>query len=314
MIPEIGVDGQTRINNASVLIVGAGGLGCEVAAQLSGAGVGSITLIDHDTIDESNLHRQLLYRESDIGKSKAKVAQRELSRINSNIKIKAVSERLSPRNVRSLCSSKTLVIDAADNFATSYLLSDICDELNLDLLSASVNRTFGYLGLFCKDAPSLRAVFPKLAKQQTSCDTVGVTGPSVGIVASYQAQEALKTLVNKSTLRGKIVYLDLWNYSQHTIDFSAATFIGATAIDLIGESQINADDWVIDVRPDHEIKLSPLRFAVNQQLEILTIADLKSKLQGQRIVLACKSGQRALVTAQSLLDQGHVNLAVVLPD
>ena len=118
-VPPIGIEGQVRLCEASILIVGVGGLGCQVASLLCGAGVGNITIIDHDSVDQSNLHRQQLFREKDIGKSKAKIAQRELSAINSSVNVTAISERLSPRNVRSLCKQSTLVIDSADNFATS---------------------------------------------------------------------------------------------------------------------------------------------------------------------------------------------------
>ena len=281
---------------------------------MCGAGVGSITIIDHDSVDQSNLHRQQLFRESDIGKSKAKTAQRELSAINSSVSITAISERLSPNNVRSLCKQNTLVIDSADNFATSYLLSDICLELKRDLLSASVNRTFGYLGVFCNKAPSIRSVFPNLAEQQTSCETEGVTGPSVGIIASYQAQEALKILLGNSTLGGKILYLDLWNYSQHTIDFSSAEEGPGAAIKLISTSQIDDTDWVVDVRPNIEIKASPQEFKVHQKVALADISELQSRPQNQRIVLACKSGQRALVAAQILAQDHTLSLAVVLPD
>ncbi len=314
LVSEIGLDGQATLSKASVLIIGAGGLGCSVASLLSGAGVGKLTIVDFDTIDESNLHRQILYREHDIGLPKAEIAKRELQAINSSIDVMGVSHRLSATNTHTLCKNKSLVIDAADNFATSYLLSDACLSLGISLLSASVNRTFGHVGVFCNGAPSLRAVFPKLAKQQTNCNTVGVTGPSVGIIGSIQAQEALKILLGSASLLGKIMYLDLWNYSQHIIDVSSINEPESPQIDLISHTQILDSDWTVDVRSYDEIKNTPQDFFVHQNLELSNINALAREHDIERIVLACRSGQRALIAAQSLLDLGYTNLAVVVPE
>lgn len=310
LVEQLGLEGQAALAKARVLIIGAGGLGCTVGAQLAGAGVGEISIIDHDTVDISNLHRQILFREADIGLSKANVAAREMSAINSEIQIAAIDTRLNVNNLNDLCKSMTLVIDAADNLATSYLLSDACLSLTVPLLTASVNRTFGYVGQFCASEnaplPSLRAAFPKLPKQQASCDTVGVTGPSVGAVASVQAQEAIKIMVgDQSKLAGKLLYLDLWNYSQHIIDFSDAPEPSNAQIALISEQGISDSDIVFDVRTEQEILDSPFSFT--------TVVDSEPSIGEQRIVCACKSGQRALARAQNLIDRGHTNVAALIP-
>ncbi|MFT4630239.1 MAG: molybdopterin/thiamine biosynthesis adenylyltransferase/rhodanese-related sulfurtransferase [Dinoroseobacter sp.] len=320
LVGQIGEHGQRQIAKATVLIIGAGGLGCQVAAQLAGAGVGDIRIVDHDVVNLSNLHRQVLFREADLGQSKARVAAREMRAINSQINVSALETRLALDNVKELIKLVDLVIDAADNFATSYLLSDACLEQGTPMLSTSVNRTFGYLGVFCgsekRTAPSVRAVFPKLPLSQQSCDTVGVTGPSVGIMASLQAQEALKVLLDdEQQLLGKLLYCDLWNYKQHIIDFSGATEPETSGIKLINAAQILQSDKVIDVRSADEINRSPQTFRVNQHIPLANLVDHITALpNGQRIVLACQTGQRALMGAQQLLNQGHQNIAVVLPD
>lgn len=320
LVSHIGEHGQRQIAKAKVLIIGAGGLGCQVAAQLAGAGVGDICIVDHDVVNLSNLHRQILFRESDLGQSKALVAMRELQSINSQIKVRAIQTRLAIDNVNELIEPVDLIIDAADNFATSYLLSDSCLALGKPMLSASVNRTFGYLGVFCgsakRTAPSMRAVFPKLPISQHSCDTVGVTGPSVGIIASLQAQEALKVLLDdEQQLLGKLLYCDLWNYKQHLIDFSAATEPETSGIELISAAQILQSDTVIDVRNADEITSSPQTFRVDHQIPLANLVDhIAAQQKSQRIVLACQSGQRALIGAQQLLDLGHQSVAAVLPD
>ena len=126
LVPEIGIASQEVFADASVLIVGMGGLGCPIARTLSGAGIGRLTLVDHDDVSLSNLHRQNLYTEAHIGIPKVRVAEEILSEANSSISISGVSEKLSPSNARVLIESHSLIIDAADSFVVSYLLSDLC--------------------------------------------------------------------------------------------------------------------------------------------------------------------------------------------
>jgi molybdopterin/thiamine biosynthesis adenylyltransferase/rhodanese-related sulfurtransferase len=319
LVSQIGEHGQDQLAKATVLIIGAGGLGCQVAAQLAGAGVGDIGIVDHDVVNLSNLHRQILFREADLGQSKALIAASEMRAINSQIKVSSIESRLAIDNVNELIKPVDLVVDAADNFATSYLLSDACLEQGIPMLSASVNRTFGYLGVFCgsakRTAPSMRAVFPKLPINQQSCYTVGVTGPSVGIIASLQAQEALKVLLHdERQLLGKLLYCDLWNYKQHIIDFSGATEPETSGVELINAAQILQSDTVVDVRKADEITSSPQTFRVDRQIPLAHLVDhITTLAKNQRLVLACQSGQRALIGAQQLLDLGHKRVAVVLP-
>ncbi|NNC99728.1 MAG: HesA/MoeB/ThiF family protein, partial [Gammaproteobacteria bacterium] len=212
-----------------------------------------------------------------------------------------------------------LVVDAADNFATSYLLSDACLANRVPLVNASVNRNFGYVGVFCgtrdRPAPSLRALFPRLPRQQLSCDTVGVTGPSVGVMASLQAQEVIKVLINDQyQLLGKLLYADLWQYRLHIVDFNTAPEPPDSQIELISSQQITAGDLVIDVRNNDEIHLLPQPFAT--QFEI-PLPDLSTRIDeiptAARLVCACRSGQRAVIAAQQLLDHGHPVVAALLP-
>ncbi len=126
VLPEVGAEGQARLGAASVLVVGAGGLGCPVLQYLSAAGVGRIVIVDHDRIEESNLHRQPLYRVSDLGLEKARAAQAALRQLNPALGIDAVAERLTPTNAPRLLEKVDLAIDAADSFAVTYVLSDEC--------------------------------------------------------------------------------------------------------------------------------------------------------------------------------------------
>lgn len=321
LVSQIGVAGQKKISNSRVLIVGAGGLGCQLGVQLAGAGVGNIHIVDSDLIELGNLHRQILFREADVGKPKAEVVRRELQATNSTVAVTASAYRATVKNAPTFISAVDLVLDATDNFPSSYLLSDECLRQGVPMLSASVNRTFGYLGIFCgtrhQPAPSLRAVFPSIPKSAQNCDTVGVTGPSVGIIASLQAQEALKVLIGDGAqLLGKLLYCDLWHFTQHVIDFSKATEPSAKQIELISKADLQKTDFVIDVRNQNEISVAPQPFSTHQKTPLteLMAGKLQKPKQACRLVVVCKSGQRALIGAQYLLNQGHARVAALLPD
>src|SRR5215470_3620711 len=149
ILPEVGAEGQRRLGAATVLVVGAGGLGCAVLQYLTAAGVGSLIVVDHDKVEESNLHRQPLYRMSDIGQPKVQAARAALAALNPATGIEAVCERLSSINAPRLVEDASVVIDAADSFAATYLLSDTCQRARKPLVSASVLGLSGYVGVFC---------------------------------------------------------------------------------------------------------------------------------------------------------------------
>src|SRR5882757_8489740 len=161
ILPEIGTTGQERIGQAHVLVIGAGGLGCAVLQYLSAAGCGHLTIIDHDRVEESNLHRQPLYRMSDVGAYKAEVARSTLLQLNPTIRIESVVARLTPANATDWTMAADIVVDAADAFVVTYALSDACQQASKPFVSASVLGFAGYVGAFCGGGPSYRAVFPE---------------------------------------------------------------------------------------------------------------------------------------------------------
>ena len=164
ILPEVGAAGQARLHDARVLVIGAGGLGCAVLQYLCAAGVGRLVIVDHDRVEESNLHRQPTYRMSDVGLLKAPAARTALLDSNPEIQIEAVSERLTPANAAHLVAAADLIVDAADSFAVTYMLSDECHRQPKALVSASVLGFTGYVGAFCGGAPSYRAVFPEMPR------------------------------------------------------------------------------------------------------------------------------------------------------
>ncbi len=307
-------EAQDRIRDACVLIVGAGGLGSPVSLFLAGAGVGKMILVDDDIVSVSNLHRQILYEESDVGRAKVVAAKRRLSSLNSEIDIEVVSQALTPMNARELVARASVIVDAADNFLVSYMLSDLCLIDRKPLITASVLKTHGYLGVFCGSeeapAPSLRAAFASPSQSAANCNTAGVLGPSVGVIGGYQAQETLKVILqNKSQLLGKLMYLDLWDYSQNIIDFSEAPEPEQHA-SIVSNHDICAADFVLDVRSKQEVQSKPLAY---YSLNIPN-NELQDKLHllplDQNIICVCASGQRALNAAHKLCSNGFNRVCV----
>ena len=319
-VPQFGSASQQRLSNAKVLIVGVGGLGSPVSTQLAGAGIGQLTLVDHDVVSLSNLHRQSLFTEQDLGQAKVLAAQQRLSALNSEISIKAIQSSLNPDNAEDLVTAHTVIVDAADNFFVSYLLSDLCLKHRIPLVSASVLQTNGYLGVFCgtaeNTAPSMRAIFPSPPLSAANCDTAGVTGPSVGVIGSLQAQEVLKVaLQDPAQLLGKLLYLDLWDYRQNIVSFESANEPSQIA-PLIAEHDVSGTDLILDVRSELEVQ-EQARKNTHLNIPVDQIQQRQQELNRElgsasRIVCVCKSGQRALNAAHQLIELGHNNIAVAL--
>ena len=193
-LPSIGITGQTKLKNARVLIVGCGGLGAPVSLYLAAAGVGNLTLIDGDTVELSNLQRQITYSENDINKNKAQCTQQRLQGINSNIHITAINQALSANNAEILIKDADLVLDCTDNFATRYLINDVCKLNDTPWLYASIYQFSGQCALFMPDKSCFRCLFPNPPQDAPDCNTAGVLGVLPGLLGTLQATEALKVL------------------------------------------------------------------------------------------------------------------------
>ncbi|NDE89672.1 MAG: HesA/MoeB/ThiF family protein [Alphaproteobacteria bacterium] len=199
-LPGLGFDGQEKICAGSVALVGIGGLGAAAALYLAGAGVKHLILIDDDKVEESNLQRQILYTESDIGTLKTTASQQRLSALNSIIHITTHATRIVEENAHGFLQSADVVLDCSDNFQTRFLLNDVCCALKKPLVSASVQ---GFAGQIATFKPYLgaghacyRCLFPETPPKGMvpSCPEAGVFGPIVGVMGVMQASEALKEL------------------------------------------------------------------------------------------------------------------------
>jgi molybdopterin/thiamine biosynthesis adenylyltransferase/rhodanese-related sulfurtransferase len=309
VLPEVGTEGQARLAAASVLVAGAGGLGCPVLQYLAGAGVGRLTIVDHDTVEETNLHRQPLYAMADIGKPKAETAAAVLKGFNPAIEATPVVARLTPQNAATLVAGADLVIDAADSFAVSYILSDVCHAAAKPLVSASVIGMTGYAGAFCGGGPSYRAVFPDVSVDDGTCASVGVLGTAVAVLGSLQAHLALHLLLGlEPGVLGRVVTFD-----ARRLAFGGFGFAGTPEPDryvpFIAPEAVLASDLVVDLRGADE---APEPFAGGRRLSVDAIENLFTQPPpSARIVLCCRSGQRALAAADRLRERGAVDLALV---
>ncbi len=306
-LPEIGAAGQARLAAAHVLVVGAGGLGCPVLSYLGGAGVGHLTVIDPDHVELGNLHRQPLYSMDDLGQPKADAARQRLLAANPDLQITALVAPLGPDTAPDLIAAADLVVDAADSFAVSYILSDICLAQDRPLISASVLGQAGYVGGFCGGAPSLRAVFPDLPERGATCATAGVMGPAVGMIGAMQAQMALQVLLgqDRSPL-GQLLHVDALGWQMGGFRFDGAPE-PENPVPFLSRADFAPQDQVIDLRPMDEAPVAASPNARRLLPEDLRTADLDLT---RRVVLCCASGLRAWHGAHVLRARGVTDLAL----
>ena len=212
LLPEVGEAGQEKLKQARVLIVGVGGLGCPIALYLTAAGVGCLGLIDDDVVSISNLHRQILYDEADIGQPKAECAVRHLQQKNSNIELIAYPIRLTKENAEELIAGYDMVVDGCDNHATRYLISDVCHRQQKPYVYAAIEAFQGQVGMLCYDkhAPTYRTLFPDEESMLSFETEKGVIGTTPAVIGSIVANEVLKLIIGfGETLIGKALIIDL---------------------------------------------------------------------------------------------------------
>ncbi|SFO07321.1 Molybdopterin or thiamine biosynthesis adenylyltransferase [Candidatus Pantoea varia] len=309
MLPEIGEVGQQRLSAARVLVVGAGGLSATLLPLLAGAGVGLIRLYDGDRVELHNLHRQTLFGVDDVGQPKAICAQRALAQRNPDCRVEAHSHSLSASHLPQALEGIDLVVDAADNFAITYQLSDICYPRGLPLICASVLGRKGYVGGFCGGSPGYRALFPQLPAASGNCNTAGVMGPAVATLGAMQAQMALSVLLKLTpSPLGCMIHCDFVDWHVRQFRFDDAPEPDASGIPFIDRPMLTEDDCIVELRSVEEAPVS----VAGQVLRILPqqIAAWQPPLD-QRVVLVCASGMRAAQAAENLAARGVTRLALM---
>jgi len=213
LLPEIGVEGQEKLLASSALIIGAGGLGSPAAIYLAAAGVGTITLADGDTVDLTNLQRQILHTTQSIGQPKTESGRAALARINPEVKVVSLQKRLDGKDLEALVAANDVVLDCSDNFATRHAVNRACVVCKKPLVSGAAVRFDGQVSVFdLRDdrGPCYHCLFPENAElEEVRCAVMGVFAPLTGVIGCVQAAEALKLLSGAGeTLNGRLLILD----------------------------------------------------------------------------------------------------------
>lgn len=221
LLDEIGIDGQQRIRETHMLVVGAGGLGSPAAYYLASAGVRSITLVDGDTVDLTNLQRQILHTTARIGMPKAESGREALHAINPEVEVNAVVQRVDTPTLDRLVRDATIVLDCSDNFATRHAVNLACVAHRKPLVSGAAIRFDGQIAVFDlarPDAPCYACLFPPGEDADELCSTLGVFAPLTGIIGSMQAAEALKLAAHAgATLSGHLLMVDALAMRWHSV-------------------------------------------------------------------------------------------------
>ncbi|GAA1992746.1 adenylyltransferase/sulfurtransferase MoeZ [Catenulispora subtropica] len=331
IIPDVGMAGQKRLKNAKVLCVGAGGLGSPALLYLAAAGVGTLGIVEFDVVDESNLQRQIIHGQSDVGRSKAESARDSVREINPLVQVNLHEERLDSTNVMELFAQYDLIVDGTDNFATRYLVNDACVLLNKPYVWGSIYRFDGQASVFWSEyGPCYRCLYPEPPPpgMVPSCAEGGVLGVLCASIGSIQVTEAIKLLTGiGEPLVGRLMIYDALEMTYRTvkvrkdpdcavcgehptvtelIDYEA--FCGAIseeAADAAKDSTITVrqlKDWLdadekiqlIDVREPNEYEIVNIPGAtLIPKGEFLMGGALEKLDPTKRVVLHCKSGVRS---------------------
>jgi adenylyltransferase/sulfurtransferase len=315
ILPEIGEGGQDKLAKAKVLVIGAGGLGAAILPYLAAAGVGEIGIVDDDVIEVSNLHRQVIYKTSSVGKSKAKEARHMISELNPLVKVKAISEKLSGKNVLTLFEKYDIVVDATDTISIKYLINDACLVTNKPMVYGSIFRFQGQVSVFnYQNGPTYRCLYPDENSNALNCEDAGVIGVSVGIIGMFQANEVLKMILGiGEVLSGKILVYNILNNEQQKYDFDKSDFqlinretfeekynkweVEEVSFESVLD-EINQDEVLfLDVR---NIDESPKITLQNQfQIPLMNLEKEIEKLnKNQTIYIFCQSGIRSKIAVE----------------
>ena len=223
ILPEIGGEGQKKLLDSRVLIIGIGGLGSPVLMYLAASGVGNITIVDHDKVDLSNLQRQIIHSVTEIGNTKVSSAKKFIKKINRNINVTSYIQKLNSKNINEILKNYEIICDGTDNFKTRYLVSDTCYRLNKTLVSAAITKFEGQISTWKKSSntlPCFRCLFPMEPHntEVNNCSSNGVLGSVAGFLGSIQATEVIKEILGiGKSLAGFLNIYDLLNNNFRTL-------------------------------------------------------------------------------------------------
>jgi len=333
-LSDFGFEGQQKLLNAKVLVIGAGGLGCPVLQYLDASGIGTIGIVDHDVISLSNLQRQTLYSTDDVGKKKVEVAFQKLQQLNPEININIYPLELTSKNAWEIISDYEIIVDCTDNFSTRYLINDACVLLEKPLIFGAIYKYEGQVAVFnanpkIENRINYRHLFPNPPRPEEvqSCNEVGVLGVLPGIIGMMQANEVIKLITGLGEiLDGKLLTFNMLNYEIFTVDISNENSVenlipkNREAFELTDYNflcgissknieDLSPDDFIkkisdentmtIDVREIGELPKSDFEHI---QIPLSELKDKFSEIKNDNLILFCQSGKRSLKAAEILLE------------
>lgn len=334
-LSEIGLEGQKKLKQARVLCIGLGGLGSPLLLYLAAAGVGKLGIIDHDQVELTNLHRQILYRSQDLNQSKAILAKQQLLALNPSIEVQAYPEKLTQYNVDELLRQYDIIADGSDNFATRYLIHDSCFRFNKPYVYASAGQFKGYCAIFQANAdaenPCLRCLFPKATVNDSNvnCATQGVIGVLPGLLGILQATEIIKWILKLgSSLVKRLLTVDLLTMTFKEIHLHKnpdcplcvyREFVKEPIAEKIDSEILSFEKYAISTQQlilllqKNNTALIDVRSAAEhedkniggQLIPLIELPDRLNELNSNHtIILYCHSGQRSLAALKLLLTAG----------
>ena len=330
-LSEIGITGQQKLTDAKVLVVGAGGLGCPVLQNLAAAGVGTIGVVDGDLVEESNLNRQFLYRNSDCGKSKASAAAASVINQNPNINVIPFTSDFNRNNSFEIVDGFQIIVDCTDNLPTRYLINDVALAKGMPMVYASIHQFEGQLSVFnYQNGPTYRCLFPEKANLDSiSCDDAGVLGVIPNLLGVMQANEVLKIILGiGAVLSGKLWLYDGLQASSQTISIKKNALeiqhglqiglalrkqtqpkeVNAMDADAFLSAIENTENVIIDLREDFEepeLNLPNIQKVPIDQLEKY----LEKVDKNQKIILLCQYGNKSQLAANYILKLGFKHVS-----
>lgn len=330
LIPGFGLEGQQKLKESSVLVIGCGGLGSPVLMYLAAAGVGKIGLVEDDRIDSSNLQRQILYNEDALGLEKIEEAAKRLKSINKNTIIEKFKTRLSSKNALSIVEKYDVVVDGSDNFPTRYLVNDACVLREKPLVYGAIYRFEGQVSVFnYHGGVNYRDLFPSPPPEDMApnCATAGVLGMMAGIVGSLQATEVIKVLTGiGEVLSGRLLLVEALNMNfrkvkilrsvdskpiTKLIDYEAFCGFNNEEIKSITFAQFKKKkeefEQLVDVREENEYELDNIG---GELMPLSSLDDFVAQIKREgKVLVHCQSGSRSLRAIKLLQEEyGFTNL------
>ncbi len=331
ILDKIGKEGQLKLKKSKVLVIGAGGLGCPVLQYLTAAGVGTIGIIDNDTVDRSNLQRQILYTIDDIGKPKTSCAVNRLQQLNPFVSFKTYKEWLTTKNAVSIFSQYDIIVDGSDNFQTRYLCNDATILTKKPLVYGAIYKFEGQVSVFnYQNGPSYRCLFPTPPPINSipNCSEIGVLGVLPGIIGTLQANEVLKIICElNGVLTGKLLTLNSLSLQQNILKFSKNKRTTVTKL-------LDSYEVFCGIESNSSNEISPLELKELLQTKNLTLLDVRKTIERDifhigglhiplhkieaeieslknidSIIVYCQVGQRSSIAAKILLKKyPHKNI------